>query len=222
MDEIYTPTAIQGSISGNFHQIFRWKLSDAPSWVTKIQVLSLSLFLLSGIPLMILALWNGNSSGRFRIEFRETGIFFAAFASWPAMLILHELVHGLTMRVFGAQPRYGARLKQLLFYATAPGYGFRRNAYIIATLAPLVLLSIPTILGVLVLQGTTWAMLLALCAAFNIAGSAGDLAMTRMVLGYSEKVYIIDEQDGFRVLIRNGVDDETIHCSCGPRGQGLR
>jgi hypothetical protein len=118
------------------------------------------------------------------------------------MIVLHELVHGLTMRVFGARPQYGARLKQLLFYATAPGYGFRRNAYIIALLAPLVLLSVPAILGIVVFQGTTWAILLAFCTAFNIGGAAGDLVITRMVLGYSKKVYIVDEQDGFRVLIQ--------------------
>jgi len=202
MDETYIPAAVQGSVSGGLHQIFRWKLSDTPAWVTKIQGLSFFVFFLSAIPLMILALWNGQSTGSFRIDFREIIIFIAAFASWPVMIVLHELVHGLTMRLFGARPQYGARLKQLLFYATAPGYGFRRNAYIIALLAPLVLLSVLAILGIVVLHGTIWAILLAFCTAFNIGGAAGDLVMTRMVLGYSKKVYIVDEQDGFRVLIR--------------------
>ncbi len=202
MDDIYTPTAIQGSVSGGFHQNFRWKLSDAPGWVTKIQVMSFFVFFLSAIPLVILALWNGQSTGSFRIDFRELGICIAALASWPVMVVLHELVHGLTMRVFGARPQYGTRLKQLVFYATAPGYGFRRNAYIIALLAPLVFLSVPLILGIIVLQGTSWGILLAFCTAFNIGGAAGDLVIARMVLGYSEKVYIVDEQDGFRVLIR--------------------
>lgn len=200
--ETYTPTAIQGSVPGNFHHIFQWKLADTPSWVTKIQILSVFLFFLSGIPLMVLALWNGKSSGGFTLDLQEIGICFAAFASWPATIVLHELVHGLTMRLFGARPQYGIRFKQLLFYANAPGYGFRRNAYIIATLAPLVLLSVLAILGISILQGTAWAMLLAFCAAFNIAGAAGDLAIVRMVLRYSEKGYIVDEQDGFRVLMR--------------------
>lgn len=200
--ETYTPTAIQGSVAGNFYQILRWKLSDVPSLVTKIQILSVFLFFLSGIPLMVLALWNGKSAGSFTFDFREIGICFAAFASWPAMIVLHELVHGLTMRIFGARPQYGVRLKQLLFYATAPGYGFRRNAYIILALAPLALLSVLAILGISIFQGTACAVLLAFCAAFNIGGAAGDLAIVRMVLGYSEKAYIVDEQDGFRVLMR--------------------
>ena len=195
----YTPTAIQGSVPGNFHQVFQWKLSDVPSWVTKIQILSVFLFFLSGIPLMVHALWNGKSTGTFTLDFQEIGI---CFASWPAMIVLHELVHGLTMRIFGTRPQYGVRLKQLLFYATAPGYGFRRNPYIIVALAPLVLLSVLAILGMSILQGTAWAMLLAFCAAFNIGGAAGDLAIVRMVLRYSEKAYIVDEQDGFRVLMR--------------------
>lgn len=202
MMETYIPTAIQGSVPGNFHQVFQWKLSDVPFWVTKIQILSVFLFFLSGIPLMVFALWNGKSTGSFTLDFREIGIFFAAIASWPAMIVLHELVHGLTMRIFGTRPQYGVRLKQLLFYATAPGYGFQRNAYIIVALAPLALLSAPAILGMSILQGTAWAMLLAFCAAFNIGGATGDLAIVRMVLGYSEKAYIVDEQDGFRVLMR--------------------
>lgn len=200
--EMYTPTDIQGSVPGSFQQVFRWKLSDVPSWVTKTQLMSFCLFFLSVIPLMIIALWNGESSGSFRIDFRDIGIFFAAFASWPAMIVLHELVHGLTMRVFGARPQYGARLKQLLFYATAPGYAFRRNAYIITLLTPLVLLSILTILGIFILQGTAWAILLAFCAAFNIAGAIGDLAMALKVLRFSEKACIVDEKDGFRALMR--------------------
>ncbi len=202
MDEIYIPTAIQGSVPGYFHQVFWWKLSDVPSWVTKTQILGVFLFLFSGIPLMILATWNGNFEGSFSIDFQEIGTCFAAFASWPAMIILHELVHGLTMRIFGARPQYGVRLKQLLFYATAPGYGFERNAYIVVALAPLVLLSIPMILGLFILQGTSWALLLAFCTAFNVGGAAGDLAITRMVLGHPKKTYIVDEQDGYRVLIR--------------------
>ena len=202
MDEIYIPTAIQGSVPGNFPQVFRWKLSDSPAWVTKIQILGIILFFVSGIPLMVLALWTGTSSGSFSIDLRELGTCLAAFASWPVILILHELAHGLTMTVFGARPQYGAQLKKLLFYATAPGYAFQRNAYLIVTLAPLVLLSIPMILGTFILRGTTWAMLIAFCAAFNIGGAAGDLAITRMVLGYSKNTYIVDEKDGFRALIR--------------------
>jgi len=200
--ETYAPTAIQGSVAGNFYQILRWKLSDVPFWVTKIQILSVFLFFLSGIPLMVFALWNGKSTGSFTLDFREIGIFFAAIASWPAMIVLHELVHGLTMRIFGTRPQYGVRLKQLLFYATAPGYGFRRNTYLIVVLAPLVLLSAPAILGISILQGTAWAVLLAFCAAFNIGGAVGDLAVACMILGYSGKAIIVDEQDGFRVLMR--------------------
>lgn len=203
MNEIYIPAAVQGSVPGSFQQEFRWKLSDYPAWVTRIQILGIMLFFISGIPLMVLALWNGNSSGSFSIDIREIGTCFAAFASLPVTLIMHELVHGLTMTVFGARPQYGSRLKQLLFFATSPGFAFQRNAYIFVTLAPLVLLSIPLVLGTFILRGTIWAMVMALCTAFNIGGAAGDLAITRMVLRYYKNSYIVDEKDGFRVLIQN-------------------
>ncbi len=200
--EIYIPTAVQGSVSGNFYQVLWWKLSDFPTYVTKVQILSVFLFFLSGIPLMVLALWNGKSAGSFTFDIRDIGIWFAVFASWPTLIFLHELVHGLTMRIIGTRPQYGVRLKQLLFYTTAPGYGFRRNAYIIVVLAHLALLSVLAILGMSLLQGTTWALVLAFYTALNIGGATGDLAIALMVLGFSEEAYFVDEQDGFRVLMR--------------------
>lgn len=200
--EYYTPTAVQGSVTEKYYQVKWWRLSDSPSWVPRIQILSVFLFFLSVIPLMVIALWNGKSAGSFTFDYRDIGIFFTALASWPIMIVLHELVHGFTMRIFGTRSQYGVQLKQLLFFATAPGYGFQRNSYIVVLLAPLSVLSSFAILGMSMLQGTAWAMVLAICAAFNIGGAAGDLALARMVMSYSDKAYIVDEQDGFRVQMR--------------------
>jgi hypothetical protein len=90
----------------------------------------------------------------------------------------------------------------LVFYATAPGYGFRRNAYVAVALAPLVLISALSVLAMWLLHGTNWVALPALIGALNGAGAAGDLWMAGVVLRYPPQVYVVDERDGMRVLRR--------------------
>ncbi len=207
MDETYTPTEIQGSIRGDFRQVLHWTLSGSPSRVIKIQILAIFLVLLGIFAFMFLALRIGKFelsifAGSFTFSVQEIEKIGLGLAAYPATIIMHELVHGLTMCMFGARPQYGLLLKHLLFYATAPGYGFRRNAYIIIAIAPLIVLSILAILGMFILQGTIWVPLLAVCAALNVGGAAGDLWITSLILRYSKTAYIVDERDGFRVLIR--------------------
>jgi len=106
------------------------------------------------------------------------------------------------MRLCGAKPQYGVLWKQLMFYATCPGYGFRRNSYILMILAPLVGLSCLAIIGMLLLRGTNWVALLALCATINGSGAFGDVWLVSLVLRYPRGAYVVDERDGVRVLMR--------------------
>jgi hypothetical protein len=89
-----------------------------------------------------------------------------------------------------------------MFYATAPGYGFRRNAYLLVVLAPLAGLSCLAMLGILLLQGTSWVELLVLCAAINGSGAFGDMWIALLVLRYPKSAYVVDERDGIRVFMR--------------------
>jgi hypothetical protein len=88
-------------------------------------------------------------------------------------------------------------------YATAPGFAFRRNSYLVVSLAPLICLSILAILGMMALMGTAWVALFALCASINAAGAIGDLWITRIVSRYPANAYIMDERDGIRVFLPN-------------------
>lgn len=117
-------------------------------------------------------------------------------------IILHELAHGLVMRMCGAKPLYGVLWKQFMFYATCPGYGFRRNSYLLLALAPLAGISCLAVVGMFLLQGTNWVGLLVLCATINGCGAVGDMWIVTRVLRYPKSVYVVDERDGFRVLVR--------------------
>ena len=202
MADISTPTAFQGCVPGSCQQVARYKLSGSAS--RGISILAITLFLLSASAFIALALTIGKfdpsiMQGGFRVGIWEAA---AGLAAFPATIVLHELLHGLAMRIGGARPQYGVLPAHLMFYATAPGYAFRRNACLMVELAPLVVLSFLAILGMFILQGTIWVPLLTVCAAMNVGGAAADLWMISKILRYSTTSYIVDERDGFRVLIR--------------------
>ncbi len=202
MAEFIANTEMKSSISGGYPQIAHYKFSESIS--RGITILAIPLFLLSASIFMVLALTIGKfdwsfTQGGFRIGIWEGGVGLAAI---PATIVVHELVHGLVMRIFGARSRYGVLPKHLMFYAIAPGHAFRRNACIMVEIAPSVVLSVLAVMGMFLLQGTKWVPLLTVCAAMNVGGAAADLWMISKILRYPKKSYIVDERDGFRVLIQ--------------------
>jgi hypothetical protein len=123
------------------------------------------------------------------------------FAGILLTLVFHELTHGLVMQMFGARPRYGVIWKGLMFYATSPGFAFRRNDYIVIALAPFVFLSVLVVLGMWLFQGTAWITLLGICGTMNASGAIGDMWITMIVLRYPAFAYVMDERDGVRVFL---------------------
>jgi hypothetical protein len=118
-------------------------------------------------------------------------------------VMLHELIHGFVMRIFGAQPKYGVIWKSLILYATAPGYAFTRNQYLVFNLAPLVSLSILVCCGILIQAGSFNVWFWAFLAMTNAASSTGDLWLTAILLRYPSNAYVVDEKDGMRVFLPN-------------------
>jgi hypothetical protein len=139
-----------------------------------------------------------SSEGNFRLGLGEMGL---AVAGIVLTFVLHELTHGLTMQMFGASPKYGIIWKGLMLYATSPGYAYRRNNYVVISLAPFVFISALVILGMWLLQGTPWVALLGICGIVNASGAIGDVWITMIVLRYAAAAYVMDERDGIRVFL---------------------
>jgi hypothetical protein len=116
-------------------------------------------------------------------------------------LVLHELVHGLAIRIFGARPKYGVIWQGLMFYASAAGHAFQRNHYIVVALAPLVVGSLlgGVLLALPLPPAVLW--IISVCAAINAAGAVGDVWITTVVLRYSVHAYVVDEKDGMRLFL---------------------
>lgn len=199
MTESYTPAAFQSPVSGEYEQVLHWSITDDPSRFIRLQVMSIPLFILMGLIFTEIALLLNAFPGDFRFGLAEIVI---VLISLVAAIVLHEVLHGLAMRLYGAHPQYGVLWKQGMVYATSPGYAFRRNSYIVVALAPLVVISLLAVGGMLLLPGTLWVPLLVLCAVINGSGAIGDLWTTTIVLRYPASAYIVDERDGIRVLIR--------------------
>ena len=176
-----------------------WKITEKTSRLVLINVLSIPLF----AACLGMFFWLAVSIGRLPDSFGINSP--ANFLPWLAGLVLlpvlHELVHGISMRSFGARPRYGFLWKALAFYATAPGFAFPRRRYLVVALSPLVVLSLLAVLLMALLPGTPWIGLIAFIAALNATGAIGDLWITGLVLRYPKDAYIVDERDGVRIFL---------------------
>lgn len=115
------------------------------------------------------------------------------------MVVLHELLHGLAIRYYGHQARYGMKLHKGVVYATAEGSLFWRDQYIGVCLAPLMGITPLVLFGSLFVSQTLglWLMLV---GAMNAAGAIGDLWMVKFALRYPRYALIRDEADGMRIF----------------------
>lgn len=115
------------------------------------------------------------------------------------VLPLHELCHGVLIRHYGHQPRYGA--KWLVMFATSDGAYFRRVEFVRVALAPLVIITAAGGLLLLFLpQG--FASWVAWAVTLNAAGSIGDLWMVAVAQRFDSSILIRDEADRMRVFGR--------------------
>lgn len=116
----------------------------------------------------------------------------------------HELCHGLAIRAFGGEPRYGFGIAYFVFpYAFATTETrFTRNQFIVIALAPLVVLSI---IGfpLMVVFEWTW---LVIPLAMNAGGAVGDIWMALTLLSYPSGVRVVDTTTGLEVYGPPGVE----------------
>lgn len=126
----------------------------------------------------------------------------------PALLVLlvtiplHELLHGLAIHWWGHQPRYGVKLRKMVFYCTTDGY-FRRHEFLLVALAPLLVLT-PAGLLLMLLLPQGMAFYIGLGVLLNTTGAVGDLWMAAVVLRYPSEAIIKDEEDSIRIFMPGG------------------
>jgi hypothetical protein len=172
-----------------------WRISEKKSNLVLLQVLAIVLTLLWGLVFYLTARSLGRTQGNVP---NDTTVMFIAFL---VILPIHELIHGLTMWIFGAHPRYGVMWKELMFYATSPGYPFRRNQFLAVTYAPFVVISILTVAGLALLPQPYMVWPIIAAGAGNAGGAIGDMWISTVVMRHPPSAMIMDEKDGVRVFV---------------------
>jgi hypothetical protein len=198
MPEIIAFIPTSGSLPNDYQEVLNWRVTGKPGRVIAVQILGVLSLVIFGMIFSGLAVTLGKSPTQGKFGLGEIG---AIFAGVLLALVLHELTHGLLMRMYGAKPKYGILWKGLMLYATSPGYAYRRNNYVVIALAPFVFISTLVVLGMWFLQGTLWVPLLGICGVFNASGAIGDMWMMMIVLRYAATAYVMDERDGIRVFL---------------------
>jgi len=118
-----------------------------------------------------------------------------AFVALVAVPVSHEVVHGLAALVVGVRPSYG--IGPGFAYTTFPD-PLRKFPYLFVGLAPLVVLSILSVL--IAVNSERLASLMLFFAVVNAAGAIGDLWMSWRILRHPRDAIFYDLADGFAVL----------------------
>jgi hypothetical protein len=182
-----------------YRQVLYWRITESARRILIMQFVALFLLLPWGILFFWLAVRLGKMS--FNIHITSFSSILVALVAVLLTMVLHELAHGVVMRLFGAHPIYGILWSAGAFYATSPGYAFTRRQYLIVATAPLILLSLLAVLLMIFTAGSPLVWVWMVCAIYNAAGAAGDLWIVTVVLRYPAEAMVMDEKDGVRIFL---------------------
>jgi hypothetical protein len=181
----------------NYKEVLYFKLTENLSRIVLLNALSIVSLIIFGLPFLAFAIIFGKLPSS--VSFDLLGMT-VLLVSIIFTLFLHEAVHAVLMKIFGATPIFGF-IFPIAIYTTSPGFAYKRNDYLLIALAPLLVISMLYFLLTLIFSGSSLIFIFLICAAINASGAVGDLWISKIVLGYSKKAYILDEKDGVRVFL---------------------
>ena len=195
-----TSSSPSGRPPVTYTEALYWRVRDGSGRLVKINLLALPLGAVFGLGFVWMAQHLGKAP-ELAWGARDAVVFVIGIVG---VLALHECVHGLLMRAFGARPRYGFYARGGMFYAKAPGYRFTRRQYLIVVLGPLVGLSLLACAAIGLLAGTSMVWYVALWGVVNASAANADSWIAAVVLQHPADAHVVDEPDGLRVLVPSG------------------
>lgn len=115
-------------------------------------------------------------------------------------MVLHELVHGACMKLFGAQ-KVCFGFTGLYAFAGSGEY-FKKSAYIVVALAPLAVWGI-VLLALNIAAGPEFFWFFYLLQLVNVSGAAGDLYVSLRFMRMPKEVLVQDTGVAMTVFARN-------------------
>lgn len=198
--ETYHLASAQDNATGEYRQVGYMKMEDVTSRLMQFWLLAFIVGA-AAFAFSVLAQNFGKLPASFQIGAPEVVIGIITFV---ATAIIHEWMHGLVLRRYGAKPEFKLFHKRALATISIPGYGLRRNTVIVVGLTPLIVLTLLALLGIWLVQGTYWVALFALIAVVNAGAATGDLWVIAILLRYPGSAWTVDDQDGMRILMPMG------------------
>ena len=113
---------------------------------------------------------------------------FLGFILYPVLLVpVHEGIHGLVYLLIGATKiKFGADLKQYIFYVTADHFVLGKNSFYKLAFTPFIILSLAlTAASIYIQQPYSWGFSLCLLAHGTMC--IGDFALASLFAEYPEK-----------------------------------
>jgi hypothetical protein len=184
-------------LSSTYQQSRILDLASQPVLMIGLNLIGLLLFFAFGLAFLHLAVlvYPGINFGISNFSaFWGILTFLLAYA---AVLVLHELVHGLFFFTFtGSRPHFG--LKQMYAYACAPDWYIPRNQFLVVGLAPLILI---TFVGFILLPllSPNLATYTLFAMAVNASGAIGDLYTVLWILRFPADAFVCDHGEKFMI-----------------------
>ena len=167
-----------------YQEIFSLDLQNGKKAPMFVNMIALSIAVIIFMPLTRYLFFDMTKGFHFYIL--RWVVFILASLSY---IILHELVHGMTMKYFGCQKvKYG--FIGLYAYAGSEDF-FDKKSYIVIALAPVVLWGI-VLLIINLLVSDEWIWIVYLIQITNISGAAGDFYVTAKFLKMPEDILVKD------------------------------
>ena len=168
--------------AAGYREVERWRIEDMLHFVRRevgigtwpVQVLLASLLSLVGIGL-VAAYWALHDGAAL---FGDIVLPFGlGCVGMLAIVVPHELLHGLAYRLAGAQRVvYGAEWRSLMFHASAPEFVLSAQTLYAVALLPMAVLSPICLAGLLLLSGWWWWVVLGVLL-MHTQGCVGDVAI---------------------------------------------
>lgn len=176
------------TLPDGYNQIFAVNLQKDKSKVVLINVAAVLITLVMAIPMhfhisffTIFDMSNGFGAYALRFLVLLAGIF--------AYIVLHELVHGVSMKICGTDKvKYG--FTGIYAFAGSDDY-YTKKSYIFIALAPVVVWGV--ILAVInAFVSETWFWIVYIIQISNISGAAGDFYVTVKFLKFPDDILVHD------------------------------
>ncbi len=124
------------------------------------------------------------------------------------LFLLHELIHGLTINLFGAKAHYTYGIKaDLPYLATTTESYLSLNQYKVVALTPFLLISLAGV--ALIVHYPQTKLLFAVPLAIHTSGAVGDLHIVKLLRRYPKESLVKDDLTGFRIYLRSAPGGNT-------------